>query len=219
MSSDDGMDPFIGYALLRKASGDYTLWMQGTLNASSNQTINGTKLIYNGSSNTENLLANSWMAPIHIDAFVNSDFTNVERTIYIFNAGTPDQYESAGDGSASASDPGTYIVLPIESAPWVSPTITVIPAMQAFSVYATGASPSLTLNYERLVYTPALTSVGVVPTRAPRRARTAAAWSCCYSKLQPEHCSQPLFDRCCCQSWWAMSCAWRSRELSHQDCC
>lgn len=170
MSEEDGMTPFIGYALLRKASGDYTLWMQGTLNASENQTLN---MVYNGSSDTENLLANSWMAPIHIDAFENSDFTNVEKTIYIFNAGTPAQYASAGDGSASADAPGTYIVLPIASAPWTSPTVTVIPAMQGFSVYATDASPSLTLDYNRLVYTPALTSVGVVPTRAPRRARAA----------------------------------------------
>ena len=173
LAETDGMNPFVGYNILCSKAETPVLWMQGTLNASDNQTINGSKLVYNGTSKTENLLANSWMAPIHIEAFENGDFSNVEKTIYIFNAGSPEDYESAGDGTASATAAGQYIVLPIASAPWVSPTVTVIPAMQAFSVYATGANPSLTLDYNRLVYTPALTSVGVVPTRAPRRDKVA----------------------------------------------
>lgn len=173
LAETDGMNPFVGYNILCSKAETPVLWMQGTLNASDNQTINGSKLVYNGTSNTENLLANSWMAPIHIEAFENGDFSNVEKTIYIFNAGSPEDYASAGAGAASATAAGQYIVLPIASAPWVSPTITVIPAMQAFSVYATGANPSLTLDYNRLVYTPALTSVGVEPTRAPRRYKVA----------------------------------------------
>ncbi len=173
LAETDGMNPFVGYNILCSKAETPVLWMQGTLNASDNQTINGSKLVYNGTSNTENLLANSWMAPIHIEAFENGDFSNVEKTIYIFNAGSPEDYESAGDGTASATAAGQYIVLPIASAPWLNPTVRVIPAMQAFSVYATGANPSLTLDYNRLVYTPALTSVGVVPTRAPRRNKVA----------------------------------------------
>ena len=173
LAETDGMNPFVGYNILCSKAETPVLWMQGTLNAIDNQTINGSKLVYNGTSNTENLLANSWMASIHIEAFENGDFSNVEKTIYIFNAGSPEDYESAGAGAASATAAGQYIVLPIASAPWVSPTVTVIPAMQAFSVYATGANPSLTLDYNRLVYTPALTSVGVVPTRAPRRDKVA----------------------------------------------
>ena len=174
LAETDGMNPFVGYNILCSKAETPVLWMQGTLNASDNQTINGSKLVYNGTSNTENLLANSWMAPIHIEAFENGDFSNVEKTIYIFNAGSPEDYAAhTDDGAASATAAGQYIVLPIASAPWVTPTVTVIPAMQAFSVYATGANPSLTLDYNRLVYTPALTSVGVVPTRAPRRDKVA----------------------------------------------
>ena len=47
--------------------------------------------------------------------------------------------------------------------------------MQGFYVVATGASPSLTLDYEKVVYTPALTAVGIQPNRAPRRTRAEAA--------------------------------------------
>ncbi len=169
LAETDGMDPFMGYNILCSKAESPILWMQGTLNASSNVTFSSLA----GGDGVENLLANSWMAPIHIGSFQNGDFTNVEKTIYIFNAGSPEDYASAGYGTASATAAGQYIVLPIASAPWVSPTVTVIPAMQAFSVYATGANPSLTLDYNRLVYTPALTSVGVVPTRAPRRDKVA----------------------------------------------
>jgi hypothetical protein len=41
--------------------------------------------------------------------------------------------------------------------------------MQAFIVLANAASPSITLDYNRLVYTPALSGVTVVPNKAPRR--------------------------------------------------
>lgn len=166
LAETDGMDPFMGYNILCSKAESPILWMQGTLNASSNVTFSSLA----GGAGVENLLANSWMAPIHIGSFQDGDFTNVEKTIYIFNAGTPDDYNPNDSGAEDAEEPGTYIVLPINSASWTDPTITVIPAMQAFSVFATGTSPSLTLNYNQLVYTPALTSVGVVPTRAPRRA-------------------------------------------------
>ena len=39
---------------------------------------------------------------------------------------------------------------------------------------ATGASPSIKLDYSKLVYTPALTSVDITPTRAPRRSAEMA---------------------------------------------
>lgn len=169
VSSDAGMTAFMGYNILTNQASSPTLEMTGTLNAT-NENVAKT-LYYNGSSKTENMFANSWMAPIHIDAFSKegTDFGGAEATIYIFNAGTPEDQKTAGDGSASASAAGQYIVLPVASAPWTEPTITVIPSMQAFSVYATGNNQTLTLDYNKLVYTPALTSVGVVPTRAPRR--------------------------------------------------
>lgn len=175
LKGSDRMEPFMGYNLLRSKTDDHVLWMQGTLNATNTPVEK--HLYYNGSSKTENMLANGWVAPIHIDAFEEDDFGGAEAAIYIFNAGTPEDQgsHSTSDGSASNNSPGQYIALPVASTPWVSPTVTVIPAMQAFSVFATGADQTLTLDYDKLVYTPAQTNVGVVPTRAPRRYRGGEA--------------------------------------------
>lgn len=175
LKGSDRMEPFMGYNLLRSKTDDHVLWMQGTLNATNTPVEK--HLYYNGSSKTENMLANGWVAPIHIDAFEEDDFGGAEAAIYIFNAGTPEDQgsHSTSDGSASNNSPGQYIALPVASTPWVSPTVTVIPAMQAFSVFATGANQTLTLDYEKLVYNPAQTNVGIVPTRAPRRYRGGEA--------------------------------------------
>lgn len=175
LKGSDSMEPFMGYNLLRSKTDDHVLWMQGTLNATNTPVEK--HLYYNGSSKTENMLANGWVAPIHIDAFEEDDFGGAEAAIYIFNAGTPEDQgsHSTSDGSASNNSPGQYIALPVSSTPWVSPTVTVIPAMQAFSVFATGANQTLTLDYEKLVYNPAQTNVGIVPTRVPRRYRGGEA--------------------------------------------
>ena len=167
-STGEKMNGFFGYNILTNQTTEPVMEMQGTLNRSAEENITG---YYNGISNTENMFANSWVAPIYIPNFEDDDFTNIEKTIYIFNAGTPAQQDAAGAGSATATSPGQYIVLPINASPWTG--MKVIPSMQAFSVYATNSSPSLKFDYERLVYSPALeTGEGhatIVPTRAPRR--------------------------------------------------
>lgn len=76
-------------------------------------------------------------------------------------------------GSASATSAGQFIVLPIASAPWTSPTVRVIPSMQAFSVFASGSNQTMTLDYDRLVRTRAASMDKdslTTATRAPRRA-------------------------------------------------
>ena len=188
LSYGDEMVPFMGYnQLSNNTSGNYLNLngRTGHLNASSNVefTIANGKMYYN-SSWPENMFANSWTAPIHIDQFEDGDFTNVKKVIYIFNAGTPAQYNEAYGGENSLGNDsgdedneaaGTYTVIPVKSAAELSAlgaVTTVIPAMQAFSVMATSSSPSLTLNFNRLVYTPALTSVDIEPTRAPKREQT-----------------------------------------------
>lgn len=185
LSYGDEMVPFMGYnQLSNNTSGNYLNLngRTGHLNASSNVefTIANGKMYYN-SSWPENMFANSWTAPIHIDQFEDGDFTNVKKVIYIFNAGTPAQYNEAYGGENSLGNDsgdedneaaGTYTVIPVKSAAELSALgaiTTVIPAMQAFSVMATSSSPSLTLNFNRLVYTPATTDLKIEPTRAPKR--------------------------------------------------
>lgn len=166
-ATGEKMNGFYGYNILTNQTTEPVMEMQGTLNRSAEETITG---YYNGSSNTENMFANSWVAPIYIPNFEDGDFNNIEKTIYIFNAGTPaDQNDHAMDaGDANTIDAGQYCVLPANSASYVG--LTVIPSMQAFSVFATGPSPSLKFNYERLVYNPSTNgTAAIVPTRAPRR--------------------------------------------------
>lgn len=168
--TNDKMEGFYGYNILTNQTTEPVLWMQGTLNRSAEETING---YYNGSSKTENMFANSWVAPIYIPNFEDDDFVNIEKTIYIFNAGTPeDQGDHAmNEGDANTTAAGQYCVLPANSAPYVG--LTVIPSMQAFSVFANGPDPKLKFNYERLVYNPSTNGTAtIVPTRAPRRTET-----------------------------------------------
>ena len=188
LSYGDEMVPFMGYnQLSNNTSGNYLNLngRTGHLNASTNVefTIANGKMYYN-SSWPENMFANSWTAPIHINQFEDGDFTNVKKVIYIFNAGTPAQYNEAYGGENSLGNDsgdedneaaGTYTVIPVKSAAELSAlgaVTTVIPAMQAFSVMATSSSPSLTLNFNRLVYTPATTGLKIEPTRAPKREQT-----------------------------------------------
>ena len=165
LSEGDEMEEFVGHNILYNDNDYLDVQWTGKLNASSNEkTLTG----YYGS-NTYSLFANSWVAPIHIGSFESTDFANMDATIYIFNAGTPQQEKEMGDGNGAKTAAGTYAVIPISSSEWIEGTLEVIPAMQAFFVNANAASPSLTLDYSKLVYTPALTSVGITPTRAPRR--------------------------------------------------
>ena len=169
LEKTDGMTPFKGYNLLTtQAAGSVTLTMKGTLVAGADQEID---LAYGSASrdSCENMLANSWLAPIHIDQFETKDFGGAEATIYIFNAGTPEQYSAPGSSYSATDAAGQYNVLPIASAPWVSPKITVIPSMQSFSVFTTAASQTMTLEYEKLVYNPAKTDAGIVPNRVKKR--------------------------------------------------
>lgn len=170
LSSGDRMEAFWGYNVLYNDNDYLNVQWTGTLNASSNNvTKTGSNAVQ-----TDNLFANSWVAPIHIAAFEEGDFTNFDPTIYIFNAGTPQQEQEMSSDVNANTAAGTYATIPINSSSWLGGTLKVIPAMQAFFVKATGASPRIKLDYSKLVYTPALTSVDITPTRAPRRSAEVA---------------------------------------------
>ena len=162
---NDGMDPFKGYAVISADGTNHVYWMQGTLVDSETKTIDG--LNYQSGTatnpNNENLLANSWLAPIKINAFEAGDFTNADATIYIFNSGSPDNY--ANNGGSTGTLAGQYSTY----TPGSAVETDVIPAMQSFSVYTSGESASVTLDYNKLVYTPAVNGTTPVANRAPQR--------------------------------------------------
>ena len=163
LASNAAMNEFEGYDLISAYNAATTYQMEGTLVSNGNVTLTtGTTpaLYYNGSSKTENVLANSWVAPIKINTMdVTNNFSNVEGTIYIFNMGS----ETDGSGGTGGGA-GNYSTYTIGSA-----GETVIPSMQSFSVYTTGSSPSLTLNYTNSVKTPVANGTMNSANRAPAR--------------------------------------------------
>ncbi len=158
----NGMTPFKGYCVFSRDAWDndsgHSYWQQGTLVSSDNKTCSS--LNYQSGTytnpNNENLLANSWMAPIKIKAMQSSDFTNTYATVYIFNSTSNSAYTSLA-GNYTAHTVGT--------------SEGVIPAMQSFSVFTTGSSASVNLDYNKIVYAPAVAgTASPAVNSAPKRA-------------------------------------------------
>lgn len=179
-SSSTPLEPFRGYDILSEIEYPETYWLEGQLVYAQDTTLD---LYYNAKHVTdmgaelgqENMFANSWTAPIDVSQMTTSDFAGgdedkMEATIYVFNSGWPNAWEELKDKIGTL--PGQYLSMSVKSAEYTS-SITCIPAMQAFSVFAKTAGASLTLDYDRIVYNPLLErSTAIEPMRAPRRART-----------------------------------------------
>lgn len=159
VNEGQGMAPFKGYCVFSADGTYHNYWQQGTLVASENQTISGLNCQSDegtANPNNENLLANSWMAPIKISAMESTDFVNTEASIYIFNS------TSASAFTSLASNYSTYTIGTAGDA--------IIPAMQSFSVFTNAAGgSSVTLDYNKIVYQPALSGTVPGPNSAPRR--------------------------------------------------
>lgn len=169
-------EPYIGYNILRKKENPDILPMNGSLVPTANHTYN----LYYAADHNQNVLANSWTAPIDIASIGTAAFVNAEATIYLFNAGSKPQNKGtwsddgtfvAEQASQNATQEGQFIALPVGSAPWVNPSVKVIPPMQAFIVIAEGANAKLNIDYQSMVYTPTLNKAQsdiTAPTRAPK---------------------------------------------------
>lgn len=159
VNEGQGMAPFKGYCIFSADGTHHNYWQQGTLVASENQTISGLNWQSDegtANPNNENLLANSWMAPIKISTMEASDFTNTEATIYIFNSTSASAYTSLASNYSSYT-PGTA-------------GEAIIPSMQSFSVFTNAAGgSSVTLDYNKIVYQPAISGTVPGPNRAPLR--------------------------------------------------
>ena len=153
----DVLHPFEGIGLSMQ-SGHKEIFY-GTLASTADKEITLT----NGVSG-ENLIGNSWTAPIQIANFDAEDFGEATATVYVYNTGRDAGTLYGGTGSETA---GQWISVPVETAKGGAyDGLKVIPAMNAFQVN-TLSETTLTLDYDKLVR--AGTENLNTPLRAPSR--------------------------------------------------
>ena len=121
-------------------------------------------------------MGNSFTAPIYLDSLKDEDFVNVEPTIYIYNAGTWDQWYDNNVGNGNSTTAGQYMALPIHAGSYAG--LNVIPAMQGFFVKATSAADtgngSVSIDYRNAVVRPNYYEASTPPpvVRAPQKEKT-----------------------------------------------
>ena len=157
--SNTNMTPFEGYALTCTAEGaeTYSIVAQPIHD---NQTINLTKTA-NGM-NGDNLFVNSYLAPIDLTKFTtdgeDSDFMgNVEKTFYLFNSGSWNDWQGENGEGANQIIQGEsagqyYAITPLGAALIdANKDQTTIPPMQGVYVVANGEA-QIHLKYNKHVF-------------------------------------------------------------------
>ena len=137
-----GLEAFEGVGITTKfdeASHNYT--MKGTLASTADKEIALT-----AETNGQNIVGNSWTAPIQISKLEEDNGSLSNKTVYIYNTGND---ETADDGYGTKA--GQWIAIPFEAAEFGEwDGLKVIPAMQSFTIMVDGAS-TLTLDYDKVV--------------------------------------------------------------------
>lgn len=169
--NEDYMQPFHGYSITQVAAKTYEF--QGILNATADRKL---PLTFEGTGEYKgwNLLANSWLAPIEIKTMNEDDFGGAEATVYIYNAGTYDDWKNNTSDVAQsvAGMPGQYTAIPVGAAgvmEEVEGQLTTIPPLQGFFVI-TALNTHLSLEYDRMVFTDDY-SLTTKPLRAPAKTK------------------------------------------------
>ena len=165
-SLEGAVAPFTGYCMTQNNAKTYQL--QGTLNDPAAKAI---AIPYNdqGSYPGFAFVANSWVAPIDIASLQPADFGDADATVYIMNAGTyieAVQQQGSASAGGTGSAAGQYNTIPVHAASYLPNALSVIPSMQGFFVHTTRPT-TLNLDYNKTVYTPALSKVSTTPNRAP----------------------------------------------------
>ncbi len=150
------MEPFVGYSTTQYDSPDGKLISYSGKLIDNKATIT-VDLAYTDSEHGENVVANSYTAPIDITNFEDADFVNLEKVVYLFNTGSrKDAEKLLTKGVAETTNaPGQYLPIPIGSARAMKSsfgTITTISPMQGFSVKANTKGAKLTFDYNKLVW-------------------------------------------------------------------
>ena len=165
VENEDVIEPFEGYCITQEAAKTYTL--VGRLNPPVTQRI----ILNNRDADGYAFAANSWTAPIKIQEMLDDDFTNAEKSIYIYYTGS---YKEWQEGQPDINDNivtkrGQYGVVPIHSAPYVAGADSVIPAMQGFFIKTTAPAAYVDLVYNRVVYDSKYFKTSTEPMRVAAR--------------------------------------------------
>ena len=165
VENEDVLEPFEGYCITQEAAKTYTL--AGRLNPPVTQRI----ILNNRDADGYAFAANSWTAPIKIQEMADDDFTNAEKSIYIYYTGS---YKEWQEGQPDIEDNivtkrGQYGVVPIHSAPYVAGADSVIPAMQGFFIKTTAPAAYVDLVYNRVVYDSKYFKTSTEPMRVAAR--------------------------------------------------
>jgi hypothetical protein len=165
VENEDVIEPFEGYCITQEAAKTYTL--VGRLNPPVTQRI----ILNNRDADGYAFAANSWTAPIKIQEMADEDFTNAEKSIYIYYTGS---YKEWQEGQPDIKDNivtkrGQYGVVPIHSAPYVAGADSVIPAMQGFFIKTTAPAAYVDLVYNRVVYDSKYFKTSTEPMRVAAR--------------------------------------------------
>ena len=163
--SNDRLKAFTGYCMTEAGKKRYSF--KGVIHNPQTRSI---AVPYNdrGTYSGFALLANSWTAPVSIASLETADFGDADATVYIMNTGTYAEAVAQQSAMAAGEGPakGQYNAIPVHAASYLPDALTVIPPMQGFFVH-TGKATTLTLDYQKAVYTPALAGVNNTPLRAP----------------------------------------------------
>ncbi len=165
VENEDVLEPFEGYCITQEAPKTYTL--AGKLNQPVTQRI----ILDNRDPDGYAFAANSWTAPIKIQEMADEDFSNAEKSIYIYYTGS---YKEWQEGQPDINDSivtkrGQYGVVPIHSAPYVAGADSVIPAMQGFFIKTTANAAYVDLVYNRVVYDSKYFKTSTEPMRVAAR--------------------------------------------------
>ena len=165
VENEDVLEPFEGYCITQEAAKTYTL--AGRLNPPVTQRI----ILNNRDADGYAFAANSWTAPIKIQEMLDEDFTNAEKSIYIYYTGSYKEWqeEQTDIYDNIVTKRGQYGVVPIHSAPYVAGADSVIPAMQGFFIKTTAPAAYVDLVYNRVVYDSKYFKTSTEPMRVAAR--------------------------------------------------
>ncbi len=188
VSNDEVLHTFTGYSITQETAKTYTL--QGNLVPSGKREV---QLQYTSTAPFagQNLITNSWMAPLQLEKFETTDFIGADPTMYIFETGSYSDWQNNHTATEPTDIknilPGQYLSLPVKTAAVIG--FPAIAPMQAFFVMASDEG-SLTLDYERLCFNSAHT-LTTHPMRTP--AAVAAEPEKCVIAVQSEHGADRVF--------------------------